>query len=153
MRWLVVDSSFSYVKIAHYNYTNNTGANINLGVPISATYSVPFTISSSNIFIPVFSGIDFAETFFDWYTGTRAAVAYQSTNQVKIKLDNTYPNDTVYGYIFSLDIIVYLKSEFILDYGSDFLYGNFGAFNVSTTSYTAPVVIDPTLFYFGFFWY
>jgi len=60
--WVVVDTSFSYVNIAHYNYTSpyfsSGGTSLIGATPITATLTTPFTISTTDIFTIVYSGLD-----------------------------------------------------------------------------------------------
>jgi hypothetical protein len=137
VRWLVVDSSFPYVKIAHYNFTNTLGTSFYSAVPIINTYFTPFPITSSNIFVPVFSGIDFLETSAVWDTGVRVTLLYLTTSSIRITFDNSIAY-TMKGYRFYLDIIVYQKNEFQIDYGATFLTGVTSSWTTTVNLSVAP---------------
>jgi len=61
--WLVVDNTFGYINIVHYNYTSpnfaTTGTIYGAGFPIAANITTPFTMSTTDVFTIVYCGLDF----------------------------------------------------------------------------------------------
>ena len=60
--WLVVNSNYTYVHIAHHNYTSplfsTSGTVYDDLNPITGTVTTSFTISPADVIILVFSGLD-----------------------------------------------------------------------------------------------
>lgn len=60
--WLVVNSNYTYIHIAHHNYTsplfNTSGTQYDNSTPITGSVTTSFMMNSTDVIILVFSGLD-----------------------------------------------------------------------------------------------